>query len=351
MSELNSFLVIDEDGDPLGQGADQEVRLPANSGREALQNIKISETGAFETEVADERMLVEAFDEPFVAKSLIPTNANIWQMVLPYGVEKSFKLDTLCVDEWDRFHGLTLEEIPFVLSPAAQNQLFDLCDNFDDDSLTYKGVEYKLQPWLFAKENVGADSFWNQIYEKNAAGWDLGGPSPVLIDMIPRLKIPKARVLVLGCGAGHDAAFLAEHDHFVTAVDFSAEAIAQAKKKYAQLKNLKFEQHDIFKLPTEWTGQFDVIFEHTCYCAINPERRNEVVKIWRRMLSPQGSILAVFFTMYNNHSPPFGSSEWEIRKRLQPFFHFIFWGRWRQSITRRQGQELVVYAQKKDLEK
>jgi hypothetical protein len=44
--------------------------------------------------------------------------------------------------------------------------------------------------------------------------------------------------------------------------------------------------------------------------------------------------------------PPFGGTEWELRQRLKKYFHFIFWGRWQNSIDRRNGKEVLVYAQK-----
>jgi SAM-dependent methyltransferase len=165
--------------------------------------------------------------------------------------------------------------------------------------------------------------------------------------MLPRLKLPPSRVLVLGCGSGNDAAHFAKHGHFVTAVDISPEAIQRGKTKYGEEKNLRFIQEDIFRLPTEMYGQFDLIFEHTCFCAIDPRRRNELISLWKKFLTPQGHLLAIFFTMEKRGSPPFGGSEWELRERLKKSFQFVFWGRWRQSVERRLGKELLVYAQKK----
>jgi hypothetical protein len=52
--------------------------------------------------------------------------------------------------------------------------------------------------------------------------------------------------------------------------------------------------------------------------------------------------------MDNMQGPPFGGTEWELRERLKKYFHFIFWGRSHESIQRRDGKELTVYAQKKN---
>jgi SAM-dependent methyltransferase len=105
-------------------------------------------------------------------------------------------------------------------------------------------------------------------------------------------------------------------------------------------------QADIFHLPAEMTGAFDMVFEHTCYCAISPSRRNELVRVWRRVLTEGGHVLGVFFTMDRPNGPPYGGSEWELRSRLGKTFRLLFWTRLRDSVSSRLGQELLVYAQK-----
>ena len=52
-------------------------------------------------------------------------------------------------------------------------------------------------------------------------------------------------------------------------MDFSKEAIARGKKTYADLgEKLTFYESDVFHLPQEWNYSFDVVVEHTCFCAI-----------------------------------------------------------------------------------
>ena len=165
--------------------------------------------------------------------------------------------------------------------------------------------------------------------------------------MTPRLKLPKSRILLLGSGEGHDAAFFArEGGHIVTAVDFSPEAIRRSKALYGHLSNLTFLQQDVFSLPSTFDHNFDVIVEHTCYCAIPPTKRAQLAKIWSRLLAPQGLIMGIFFTMDKHQGPPFGSTEWEIRERLRKNFRFLLWTRWDKSIESRKNLETFVLAQK-----
>src|SRR5262249_42258418 len=155
--------------------------------------------------------------------------------------------------EWDRFHGRTGAGVPFVLSRAAQAGLFDLVDEFDDESLTFGGRRQVLGPWLEDEpKSVGSD-FWTNIYENGEPGWEFGRESVVLPSVLPRLKIPRSRVLVPGCGTGHDAAFFARQGHLVTGVDFSRPALERARVQYGDLKDLRFVQADVFSLPADWT--------------------------------------------------------------------------------------------------
>ncbi len=337
---------IDEEGYPLFS----ELRVTDPLiGREILENIRFAENGAFITKVHTKaheeeltEYLIEAFDEPLVARHISKTTITV-----PFELEFEFDFKTLSVDEWDRFHGLTKQDIPFVLNRNAQKELFDLCDDYDDDSLTIDGKVIPVKPWMSADPAVETEKYWSHVYQTETPRWELNQASPALLDMIPRLKLPRSRILVLGCGSGNDAAEFAKYGHIVTAVDISPEAISRAREKYGSITGLTFLESDIFALGDEHTAAYDLIFEHTCFCAIAPHRRNDLIAVWRRCLADGGQLLGVFFTMERRFAPPFGGSEWEYRERLKKHFQFLFWGRWQKSIDRRQGKELLIFAKMK----
>lgn len=340
---MDKYLAIDENGFPLIG----EARVTLNEvGRELLANLQRNDNGSFQTNQQNDRYLVEAFDEPLVVQGLASTPTTL-RLQFPYGYSETLNLATLRSDEWDRFHGRLNTGIPFVFNRTAQALLFDTVDSFDDDSITFQGKEFPVPAWLGPGEAVRAKEFWQERYQNKQSFWELGAPAPALADMLPRMKWPKSRVLVLGCGSGHDAAYFAQQGHVVTAVDFATEALQSARAKYATLSNINWLQCDIFNLPPDFAGAFDVVFEHTCYCAIDPIRRSQLVKTWLRCLAPRGHLLGVFFVNDQLQGPPFGGSEWEVRERLRKHFNFRFWGRWRQSPTGREGTELFVFAERK----
>lgn len=339
----SQFVAIDEDGFLVVD----EVRITNEElGQDFLADLKRAPNGAYLSTYHDEPTWVEAFDEPLIAKH-VQKNGLLWTLRATYGHHEEFELSALQVDEWDRFHGRTKRGIPFVLSEDAQSELFDQLDAFDDDSVTCEGQRFEVPPLYSTQARLARDEHWDQIYlETPNPEWNIGDAAPPLKDMLSRLKLIKSRILVLGCGEGHDAAFFAKEGHVVTAVDFSEEALKRAKKNYGSMSNIRWLRADVFGLGNGLDKSFDVIFDHTLYCAVDPARRAELAKNWWLWLAPGGHLMGVFFAINTLTGPPFGSTEWELRERLKKRFRFIFWGRWKASLEDRQGKELFVYAQK-----
>jgi SAM-dependent methyltransferase len=344
MAIPTQFIQIDEEG----FGVSREMRIQdLQAGQEILENLKVHQGGTLLSTYGGVPVIVEAFDEPIIAQQ-IEHYEGTWTVIGNYRAEFSFSLDSLSLDEWDRFHGYTRDHVPFVMSRKAQASFFNLLEEFDDESITADGKTYEIPPYWAPNTEVEDESFWSQIYTREEnPGWNLGEPAEALKDMIPRLKISRSRILVLGCGEGHDAALFAAAGHVVTAVDISPVALERAKKLYGHMENLKFVEADLFNLPQNWDASFDVIFEHTCYCAINPELRQDLVKVWNRLLAEGGHLMGVFFAFEKRQGPPYGGSEWELRQRLKSHYIPIFWGRWQKSIPKRQGKEFFIYAKKK----
>lgn len=343
MNLPNYFIQIDEEGYFL---SDQMRIAEPETGRAWLASIHKDEQNHLLCDAGGVAAIVEPFDEAYVAHDIERGSGGLWTITMPYGHREQFSPETLTVDEWDRFHGRTSRGIAFVLSRPAQARFFDLLDSFDDDSITAESKRFEVKPWLQENSDTKQDEFWTNIYRTETPRWELEAPSQALPTLVPKLKLQRSRVCVLGCGTGNDAAFFAEQGHIVTAFDFSEEAIARARKKYGHLPDLKFVRADVFDLPAELNGGFDIVFEHTLYCAITPSRRNELVAVWRKLLSDQGHLMGVFFAFDKTYGPPFGGSEWELRARFRKKFQPLYWTRLHDSRPNRLGHELFIYARK-----
>jgi SAM-dependent methyltransferase len=70
-------------------------------------------------------------------------------------------------------------------------------------------------------------AFWDTRYRDHVMPWDAGGVPADLrafADTLPK----KARVLIPGCGSGHEVLYLAEREFDVLAIDFSSAAVELA---------------------------------------------------------------------------------------------------------------------------
>jgi SAM-dependent methyltransferase len=359
VSEFVRSVQIDQDGYFLRDG----VRLTdAELGQSWLRSLQRDEKGRHWLASPEGRVLVEAFDAPYVVRTLgapeTISQARDIPVRLAYGLEASVPLKTLRLDDFDRVHaritwpGDLAPMNPGVLavfSRTAQAELFDRADELDDDSLTWNGQRQELHPLYDTTQGADAAEWWSELYRKGESRWDLDRATPVLDRVIQTLKPTRCRVAVLGCGRGHDAAWWSQHGHLSQGFDLSEDAIAAAKRRYGESASLQFHVADVLDLPRSWDGQFDMVFDHTLYCAVHPQRRSELVQVWRRLLAPDGLLVGVFFAMDRPIGPPYGGTEWELHERLRrSSWESLYWQRTgAESPRERQGREFLVVARKR----
>ncbi|MBZ0189862.1 MAG: methyltransferase domain-containing protein, partial [Candidatus Obscuribacterales bacterium] len=128
-----------------------------------------------------------------------------------------------------------------------------------------------------AQPNVGSPDFWELCYQQGKTPWEYGSFAPPLKTFLTTpYKMPPGNLAVLGCGTGHDALLLAQSGYQVTAIDFCQSAINATYQKFEQAglagKTAFLLHRNIFDL-YEYHGYFDSIFEHTCFCSIDPGDR------------------------------------------------------------------------------
>ena len=193
---------------------------------------------------------------------------------------------------------------------------------------------------------VSEPAFWDGLYERGGDGWELGRPAPPLEEYLRRNSPPGEKVAVLGCGRGHDARLFARLGYRVWGFDFAVQAIHDARVLAKQEGfEIVFEQRDIFDLATDYREFFDGVWEYTCFCAIDPQRRTEYVELVRELLKPDGWLLACFFPVREGEDgPPFPAIEAEIRRVFAPDFAFLEAYAPTDSAERRGGLEWMVMA-------
>ena len=196
-------------------------------------------------------------------------------------------------------------------------------------------------------EHNPRDLEWQRRYEQEDTPWDKGAPSPALADFL-RERGVTGRVLVPGCGRGHDArALAAQAEADVVGLDLSPTAVAQANK-LGVTANLSFVSGDFFQLPPELAGSFDWVVEHTCFCAIDPRLRQDYVKAAANALRDGGKFFGIFYMNPGSDSaPPFPSTREELSTLFDPRFTLLEEWVPQNSFPGREQRELVRLLQKR----
>lgn len=188
-------------------------------------------------------------------------------------------------------------------------------------------------------------SFWERLYREAADGWELGRAAPPLARWIathPEL-VRGARALVVGCGRGHEARALARAGATVVGVDFALDAITAARAlAAAEGVAVDFRQRDLFSLADD-PDRYDLVVEHTCFCAIDPARRDEYADVIARILAPGGLFVALFYAHGRPGGPPFGASDDELAARFAPpRFTVVSRETPADSVATRAGDERLI---------
>ena len=190
-------------------------------------------------------------------------------------------------------------------------------------------------------------AFWQERYERGTPPWDAGVPAPPLVRAVEERVFPeRARVLVPGCGYGHEALFLARRGFEVVAVDFAPGAVAQLKEHMGELPITVLER-DIFLLERDFAQYFDLVVEHTCFCAIPLNRRGEYAQLMSAVLKKRGALLGLFWELEDEDGPPYRTTSADIDCHFLPFFEISSIECPADSLSRGVGQEWLVFMEKR----
>ena len=166
-------------------------------------------------------------------------------------------------------------------------------------------------------------NYWESLYQAGDLRWDKGAPSPGLVDFLATHKhLPGNTVCVPGGGTGHDAGEWARAGFRVYGYDLAPTAVRLSRAR-ADSNGWQAQFRVIDFLRADPPFQFDWLFEHTLFCAIQPEERELYVRAVQRWVKPGGYYLAVNYLIPDTDGPPFGTTRAEILQRFSPHFHLL----------------------------
>lgn len=190
---------------------------------------------------------------------------------------------------------------------------------------------------------------WNKRYETGDTPWEKGRAAPPLLEVLGKLGTDiwgSGPVLVPGCGSGHDVRALAEAGLAPVGLDLADLAIASAE--FHPKAGAETYQKADFLDPAWRDGKsFSAIWEHTCFCAIDPSVRIDYAQACSDLLEPGGRLIGVFFLTPHEpgteyQGPPFNSTIAEIEDRFAPWFVREHGWVPENAYPGREGQEWIA---------
>ncbi|MFT4177261.1 MAG: methyltransferase domain-containing protein [Luteolibacter sp.] len=189
---------------------------------------------------------------------------------------------------------------------------------------------------------------WELQYRTGETPWDKGRAAPPLLEVLERGILAEwgnREILVPGCGVGHDVRALAARGFRPVGLDISPTAVKRAEA-FPKTGPEIYEAGDFFDPAWREGKSFAGWWEHTCFCAIPPERRPDYAKAAGSLVEAGGLLAGVFYLTPNDpgeedDGPPFNATIGEIRGLFAPWFDFLDGWVPRNTYPGRKGREWV----------
>jgi SAM-dependent methyltransferase len=185
--------------------------------------------------------------------------------------------------------------------------------------------------------------YWQNKYQENSTGWDLGQVSPPLKAYFDQVKNKHLKILIPGSGNAHEAEYLHRQGFTnVYVIDWAVQAIDNFQKRLPDFPKKYLFVMDFFKIEMH----FDLIIEQTFFCALTPDLRTKYVSKMHELLQPKGKLVGLMFQIpLNDTHPPFGACKEEYLDLFQDKFTIKTMETAHNSIAPRKDSELFIIMQ------
>lgn len=204
---------------------------------------------------------------------------------------------------------------------------------------------------------------WEQAWKEGRNRWDAGSPAPALEELLESTQLSPRhsasgslppRALVPGCGSGYDVFALARAGYSTLGLDISPTAL----QRFESLREALPEQvrnrtssrvGDFFQ--DEDLGRFDLIWDYTFLCAIEPERRQEWARRAASLVVPGGMLVSLVFPVLpapdyvsaRENGPPYPLRPELVIELLYDHFDLDGLSQPAESHPGREGKEWIAH--------
>ena len=175
---------------------------------------------------------------------------------------------------------------------------------------------------IFPKHDPASPAFWNLRFDAAFTPWDQGSVPQSLQTWARAYRgVTAPSVLIPGCGSAWEVKFFLDMGWDVTAIDFSAAAVAQAQRALGPLARHVHEA-DFFAGELGHSN-FEVIYERAFLCALPRRLWPQWAGRVAELVKPGGFLAGFFFADNSEKSergPPFSLHQGELEALLAPHF-------------------------------
>lgn len=141
--------------------------------------------------------------------------------------------------------------------------------------------------------------WFEKLYAEAGAGtaevpWDSQRPSRLLAEWVQAgaMTASGRTALVIGCGLGRDAEFLAGLGFTTTAFDISPTAIRSVRERFPD-SAVDYVVADLLDPPAEWVGAFDLVVESITVQSMPLSVRADAIVNVARMVAHGGDLVVI----------------------------------------------------------
>ena len=159
------------------------------------------------------------------------------------------------------------------------------------------------------------DEYFEAIYrnadgDRDRLGWTRPGPEPMLTAWLDKEPHAPGRALVVACGVGDDAEYLASCGWDVTAFDVSPTAIQWCRERFPN-SPVDYQVADLFELPQIWRRAFDLVAEVWTIQSIPPQQTGQAIDSIAELVADGGTLLVA--TLTSDIAEPGNGPPWPVR--------------------------------------
>jgi SAM-dependent methyltransferase len=160
--------------------------------------------------------------------------------------------------------------------------------------------------------------WFERLYSEAAAGdavvpWDRGSPHQILVTWAERRPRDGRgrRALVVGCGLGEDAEYVARLGFDTIAFDVAETAVRTCRERFPDTV-VDYRLANLLDPPGPWREAFDLVVESLTVQALPPDLHGRAIVQVGRFVAPGGTLVVV--SGVHDPDPAWQGPPWPLRR-------------------------------------